>query len=138
MAVPPPPAADPRSDGPAAGGGDPAWEGLHRPREGEPARLIHWKVSARVGHLVARDEIRYGERSVIIRCPLPAVPAGDGPARDAFEERLSTAASLLVAHHRAGWGVGLELGPRLLPAGRGGGHLRSLLTALALATPGAR
>jgi uncharacterized protein (DUF58 family) len=137
MTAPPPPAGDPRAEGPATGGGEPSWEGLRHPREEEPARLIHWKVSARIGHLVARDEVRYGQRSVIVTCPLPAVPPGDGPAREAFEEGIVEAASLVVAHHRAGWGVGLALGSRRFPAGRSGAHLRSLLTALALAEPGA-
>ena len=103
---------------------------LREYRAGDDRRLIHWRSTARVGALMVREmeaETAAATRIVLV---------GDG-ARDAsrLEAAMSEAASLAV--HLLGTGAAIELiGPGVhVPPGRGRGHQRRLLTALALYDP---
>ncbi len=101
-------------------------------RAGDDPRHIHWRTSAKVQVLLVREmEAETTEDTrVVLR--------GTG-ARDAarLEAALSEAAS--IAAHLSRTGAGVELaGPGLfVPLGRGPGHARRVLTALALYEPGA-
>ena len=105
---------------------------LREYRAGDDRRLIHWRSSAKAGTLVVREleaDTATDARIVLV---------GDGgrdPER--LEAALSEAASLAV--HLIGAGAAVELaGPGLhVPSGRGRGHARRLLTALALYQAGA-
>jgi uncharacterized protein (DUF58 family) len=103
---------------------------LREYRAGDDRRLIHWRSTARVGALMVREmeaETAAATRIVLV---------GDG-TRDAgrLEAAMSEAASLAV--HLLGTGAAIELvGPGVhVPPGRGRGHQRRLLTALALYDP---
>jgi len=108
---------------------------LHNLRDyrlGDDRRMIHWRSSAKTGWLVVREveaETALDTRVVLV---------GDGrrdPER--LETALSEAASL--AAHLTRTDAAVELvGPGVhVPAGRGRGQLRRLLTALALYEPSA-
>jgi uncharacterized protein (DUF58 family) len=100
---------------------------LREYRTGDDRRLIHWRSSAKVDALMVREL----EMDAAIDARIVLV--GDG-ARDSarLEAGLSEAASLAV--HLARGGAAVELaGPGVhVPPGRGRGHARRLLTALAL------
>ena len=103
---------------------------LREYRVGDDHRLIHWPSSAKAGALIVRElaaETATNTRIVLV---------GDG-TRDAarLEVALSEAASLAV--HVLDTGAAVELsGPGIyVPPGRGRGHQRRLLTALALHDP---
>ncbi|HTO10471.1 MAG TPA: DUF58 domain-containing protein [Candidatus Binatia bacterium] len=99
-------------------------------RPGDDRRLIHWRSSAKTGNLVVREleaETALDTRLVLV----------GGGARDPerLEAALSEAASLAAHLIRADGAVEL-VGPGVhVPSGRGRGHLRRLLTALALLEP---
>jgi uncharacterized protein (DUF58 family) len=99
-------------------------------RAGDDPRLIHWRSSAKTESLTIREleaETTEDTRIVLV---------GGGEAAVRLEAGLSEAASIAVHLLRAGSGVALG-GPGLdLPLGRGRGHMRRVLTALALYQPG--
>ncbi|HET8579198.1 MAG TPA: DUF58 domain-containing protein [Methylomirabilota bacterium] len=100
-------------------------------RAGDDPRLIHWRSSAKTQALTVREleaETTEDTRIVLV---------GSGAGNPALlEAGLSEAASVAVHLLRAGSGVEL-VGPGLVvPLGRGRGHLRRVLTALALYQPG--
>jgi uncharacterized protein (DUF58 family) len=87
---------------------------------GDPYKRIDWKKTARTGELTTRVFSEEGSRMVIVRVP-----------RDASEEAISTAASLVV--HCGNLGIPVSLrGPGInLEAGMGKEYVRKLLTVLA-------
>lgn len=109
---------------------------LHKLRDylpGDDPRLIHWRVSARAGTLTLRELEM--DTTLDTRIVLAGSGAGD-PER--LERGLSEAASL--ARHLLRAGAVVELaGPGVsVPAGRGPGQERRILTTLAgYAPPGA-
>jgi uncharacterized protein (DUF58 family) len=98
-------------------------------RAGDDPRLIHWRSSAKTQSLTIRElEAEATEDTRIV-----LVGAGDAGR---LEAGLSKAASIAVHLLRAGAGVALA-GPGLdVALGRGRGHMRRLLTALAVYQPG--
>jgi uncharacterized protein (DUF58 family) len=99
-------------------------------RVGDDPRLIHWRSSAKTQNLVVRElEVETTEDTRLVLL-------GTG-ARDpeALEAGLSEAAALCAHLIRAGAGVEM-VGPGFyVRLGRGPGHLRRLLLALALYDP---
>jgi uncharacterized protein (DUF58 family) len=101
-------------------------------RSGDDPRFIHWRSSAKTDALLVREleaDTSQNTRLVLV---------GRGrPGAEALERGLSEAASLAVALVRAGAGVALAGAAGAVPLGHGRGHLRRLLTALALYDPAA-
>ena len=103
---------------------------LREYRVGDDERLIHWRVSAKTAVLTVREMEADTTDDVRI------VLAGSTSDAGRVEQAVSEAASLAVHLSRAGARVELA-GPGLfVPSGRGGPHVRRLLTALALWQPG--
>ena len=99
-------------------------------RAGDDPRHIHWRTSAKLDTLLVReteDEATEDARVLL---------AGTG-AHDAarLEAALSEAASIVAHLVRAGGGVELMGAGLFVPLGHGPGHLRRILTALALYDP---
>jgi uncharacterized protein (DUF58 family) len=94
-----------------------------RPYSGDPIKLIHWRVSAKVGDLMVREMVSDVNRPLVLS--LEEVP-GD------LEERIRKLTYLVIKLMDLGHPVGLKLGEREIPPGRGEEHLKRLLRELAL------
>jgi uncharacterized protein (DUF58 family) len=99
-------------------------------RSGDDPRFIHWRSSAKAETLMVREL----EADTSPNTRLVLVGRGRRGA-EALELGLSEAASLAVALIRAGAGVELAGPGCAVPLGHGRGHLRRVLTALALYDP---
>ena len=100
-------------------------------REGESARLIHWKATAKTGKLMTREFTREEESEFcLILDTLHHEPGPGAPGK--FENAVSLAASL--AAHFAREGADFEyLTPReYVPRGSGADHLYRILRLLAV------
>jgi uncharacterized protein (DUF58 family) len=98
---------------------------------GDPARIIHWKTTARSGDLKVKEFEREKRLRVLLDLRL-ARAAGSNPERR--EKAVSAAASLLLLLSKRQFEVGLRInGERIEPRGRG--FIDTYLTALALAQP---
>lgn len=137
------PVPTPRDDAPASssgsqpmprdGAGDAA-DGLRDFASGDPARRIHWRASSRARRLLVRR--RSGDESAELEVLLHT--AGSEPG-EAFERRVSRAASEVVAGLDAGRRVGLRAGAeRVRPeaGSRQRAQLLSLLARIAPSKPG--
>jgi uncharacterized protein (DUF58 family) len=113
-------------------GVDGDFQGLREFVEGEDARLIHWRTSARRGALVAVERSRADRHSSLVVL-LPGGDPGDSAIFTvAFEAAVSRAAGAASRLAREGHEVGL-----LTPSGRleprpGDAQLKRILTHLAL------
>ncbi|HFC97205.1 MAG TPA: DUF58 domain-containing protein [Thermosulfurimonas dismutans] len=96
------------------------FSGLGPYREGIPASRIAWRASARTGALRMKEFEGGGGRTLILDL---------GPAPS--EEELSRATHLILRALGEGYAVGLRLGRREIPPGRGPQKRRQLLEALA-------
>lgn len=101
-------------------------------RAGDDPRFIHWRSSAKAASLLVREmEAESTEDTRVVLCG-----RGErGAAR--LETALSEAASIAAHLARAGAGVELAGAGLFVPLGRGPGHARRILTALALYEPSA-
>ena len=100
-------------------------------RSDDDPRLIHWRVSARIGALTTREfEAETAQDACIVL-------HGDGRTdAERLEQALAEAAAVVTALVARGARVGL-VGPGVdIPPGQGRMHARRLLTALALFEPG--
>lgn len=108
------------------------FHGLRPHREGDDARDIHWKRSAREGRLVTREYETEAARRVGVRLETRVEAETGADVALALERAVDLAASLVVHHHRRGYDVTLALGSRrfrVAPDARG---LLAALRALAL------
>jgi uncharacterized protein (DUF58 family) len=109
------------------------YEHLHSVREymGEPVKLIHWKLSAKVGKLYVKDLL--AEESPPVVLSLDMVDGG-------LEDKLSKLAYLVLEYSRKGTPVGLRLDGTYLEPAVGEEHKRRMLRELALFgdSPGVR
>jgi len=104
------------------GGGDIVTIREYHP--GDPLRSIHWRLLAR-GEGVRVIE-RGGDAGGTVIIDPSTLPGADR------EERLSRAAWLVIEGFRQGRAVGLSLGGRSIPPGRGRGQRHQILKELAL------
>ena len=113
-------------------GVDGDYQGLRDFEDGEDARLIHWKTSARRGSLVAveRGRSEGATRTIYL---LPGGNPRDGDAyATAFEAAVSRAAGAVVRRLEAGDEVGLVTPAAQFAPARGDAQLRVLLSHLAI------
>lgn len=94
-----------------------------RTYSGEPMKLIHWRVSAKVGELMVKDTVSEARDPVIL-----SLDDVDG----SLEERISRLTYMVIKLIRIGHPVGLKLGSREVPPDVGEDHLGRLLKELAL------
>ncbi|RUM31095.1 MAG: DUF58 domain-containing protein [Aquifex sp.] len=90
---------------------------------GEPMKLIHWRVSAKLGELKVKEMIAEEESPIVLS--LDSV-SGD------LETKLSKLTYLILKFSREGYSVGLKLGDKVIEPGKGKEHVRQLLKELAL------
>ena len=94
-----------------------------REYSGEPVKLIHWKVSAKRRELMVKEMIEEDKKPVMLS--LDTVE-GD------METKLSKLTYMVLKLMEEGYSVGLRLGNKEIPPGRGDHHKRLLLRELAL------
>jgi uncharacterized protein (DUF58 family) len=105
--------------------------------DGESARLIHWKATAKTGKLMTREYAREEESEFCLILDTIVESAGQHDT-ELFEKAVSLAASL--AAHFANEAADFEfLTPRdHVPRGTGSEHLYQILRSLAVVTPAVR
>ena len=103
--------------------------GLREHRDGEDARRIHWRSSARAGRLIAveREEERCQRVCVVLD--------QRGLSGAALDDGVEQAAALFEAALAAGAEAGLALSGLRLEPGSGAAHAQAVLNALALVEP---
>jgi uncharacterized protein (DUF58 family) len=101
------------------------YEHLHSVREymGEPVKLIHWKLSAKVGKLYVKDFLAEESPPVVLSLDMV-----DGT----IEDKLSKLAYLVLEYSKKSTPVGLRLDGTYLEPALGEEHKRRMLRELAL------
>ncbi len=107
-------------------------------REGDDRRQLHWKQTARQQRPIVVERERPVPRPRLVEVELELDDPEDPAQRELFEERVSRAATEVVALLREGVPVGLRLGRRTVPPVSGPRARRRLLAPLALVQPVAR
>ncbi len=107
---------------------------IRKYQEGESARLVDWKATAKTGELMAREYAREEESKFCLILDTLIHPGAGPDYRDQFERAVKLAASL--AAHFSEEGAELEfLTPaEYLPRGIGTAHLYRILRSLAVVT----
>jgi len=108
------------------------FHGLRPHREGDDARDIHWKRSAREGRLVTREYETEAARRIGVRLEIRVEPETGAEVALALERAVDLAASLVLHHHRRGYDVTLALGGRRFTIASDARGLLGALRALAL------
>ncbi|GMV39461.1 MAG: hypothetical protein AMXMBFR64_11770 [Myxococcales bacterium] len=130
----PVPLLPPRQEGadqhrPKVGHGDELW-GVRDYRPGDPARSIHWKLSARRGRLVSREFETPSVRTVMLA--YPNAVSGEGEAAiEALEAGIVHVASVAAALLDRGYAVGLRTLDGGVSPSHDGQHRTALLSHLA-------
>jgi uncharacterized protein (DUF58 family) len=112
---------------PRDGAGDVA-DGLRDRQDGDPARRIHWRASARARRLLVRR--RAGDDDALLEVRLEIARGGD-----AFERLVSRAASEALAGLESGRRVALSAGAERIPPAAGPRQRAALLAFLARVEP---
>jgi uncharacterized protein (DUF58 family) len=108
--------------------------GLRDYQPGDELRRVAWRVSARLGKWIVRENAASAVRSVTLALDARYVP--DIPNfPELFEDTIETGASLGVSLLRRGFEVGLITPEISVENGKGLGHERRLLDALARLSP---
>lgn len=90
---------------------------------GEPMKLIHWRISAKVGSLMVRNMVSETNPPVVLSLE---------DVEGSLEERISKLTYGAMKLIEAGYPVGLKIGNREIPPGTGEDHLNRILRELAL------
>jgi uncharacterized protein (DUF58 family) len=119
-----------RVEGHYAGWGETLWA-IRKYHEGESARLVDWKATAKTGELMARQFAREEESRFSLVLDTLIHPSAALTYADRFEKAVSLAASL--ASHFSEEGADFELltPQEYVPRGTGAGHLYRVLRLLA-------
>ncbi|MAE93664.1 MAG: hypothetical protein CL910_03290 [Deltaproteobacteria bacterium] len=112
------------------GGESPEAAGVREFAAGDSFRRVHWRHTLRHGALFVRDREQEQRSELVVQLASQGVAAGLR-----FEDAVSRAASLVVAHLAAGWRVGLRTEEGLLPPDVGPSARRAMLARLARAQP---
>ena len=104
---------------------------LREHQEGDEARQIHWKQSARQDRLIVMDRQTQGRSPVYVVVDTRAEDPFDEETRERFEQLVSEAATTIVRRLERSQPVGLVLGPRIFPPERSGLRASVLLRPLA-------
>lgn len=91
---------------------------------GDPLKHIHWKASARTGHLKTKELSALLHEPVVIE--FDRVPI------DSIEEKISCLTGYILTMHRRGVPVGLRVGERMFRPGVSQTQKRAMLKELAL------
>ncbi len=94
-----------------------------KPYDGEPIKLIHWKLSAKRGELLVKELSGEDRGEVVLSLDMVS---------GSLEEKLSKLTYIVLELIKEGYAVGLELGDTKIPPRRGERHKRFLLSKLAL------
>jgi uncharacterized protein (DUF58 family) len=109
---------------------------LHAIRDyvpGDPARAIHWRLSAKGGGIKVREFEHEEGKKIRLAFDFRAPETPDEARIEEFERGLSLIASLAKHFIDDGYEVGLWTRAGTVPQGVGVGHLRRIMRALALA-----
>jgi uncharacterized protein (DUF58 family) len=104
--------------------------GLREYKEGEDARNIDWKASARAAEFLAKEFEAEADERVLID-----FDNSECGSEKIFEDSVSEAASLAVHYTRRGFHVGLKTRDDSIECARSGAHLKKILKLLALIEP---
>ncbi len=110
-------------------------ESLHSIRkyqEGESARLVDWKATAKTRELMAREYAREEESKFCLILDTVIHPCGISDYADSFEKAVSLAASLAAHFCREGAEVEFLTPDEYVPRGMGMTHLYRILRSLAV------
>jgi uncharacterized protein (DUF58 family) len=105
---------------------------IRKYQEGESARLVHWKATAKTGELMVREYAREEESKFCLILDTTIHPSAAPDFARRFEEAVSLAASL--AGHFCDEGAELEFmtPAQYIPRGMGREHLYRILRSLAV------
>jgi len=107
------------------------YHGLREYVHGDDPRSIHWKTSARKQRLMSREYEAPGERRLWLLV-WNSTSGEYSEAEAAAELGISEAASLAVQFERSGWAVGIKSLDGAIAPSKGPGHMKALMTHLAL------
>lgn len=105
---------------------------LREYQEGESARIIDWKATAKTGTLMAREYAREEENKFCLILDTHRHPSMGAEAESRFERAVSLAASLAAHFMEEGAGLEFLTPQRYVPRGTGIEHLYRILRALAV------
>ena len=106
--------------------------GLRDYQHGEDWRRIHWKVSARRGELIIRENQRELSRTLTIAIHHALPPESKAVAHEAAERAIEVAAALARKYLSEGYTVGLATLDGAVRPGLGTAQLTLILSALAV------
>jgi len=133
-ALPRPPDDGMRREGefhPIASADGSSVDGVRAFQPGDPVRRVHWRTSLRRRALLVLQQEDERDAEVEIELATHASRWQPGASRDDFEQRVSLAASEVVANLAAGLRVGLRTESEQIPAASGGRQRARLLSFLA-------
>ncbi len=106
--------------------------GLRDHRAEDDARRVHWKVSAKRGKLVVREDEARAQRSVEIAFAHVHTGPATAEAIERFEQYVRRTAGLVGLLAQEGYRVGLRLADSVIEPDVGGRHIDRILANLAV------